>query len=250
MLDLDIDCHADIVAATIDRSASEQQKEASGAIREDASLPAICASQGGNLSLPVPVLPMKTDDNGHNGWHSSSSIYTSKASTSPTFCDKTVTSVPVAVPKVILVTSADLAPDPIPSIDTTPLPAVKLLPGVNLGNNAVPTLSTDLEPDPQDADNCEDVLFSQNQSLRFKSTHNSEEKMIQAMLLDMNIFGPSLIKYFESTIMQLVWFCICAISLIIGGTGGLSVDGYLQWIKKGVSFTHKSLPMHLYNKLV
>lgn len=189
-------CHADIVAATIDRSTSEQQKEAS-AIQEDASLPAICASQGGNLSLPVPVLPMNTNDNGHNGWHSSSSI----ASTSPTFCDKTVTSVPVAVPKVVLVTSDDLAPDPIPSIDTTPLPDL-------------------------------------------------EEKMTQPVPLDVNIFGPSLIRYFESTIMQLVWYYICAISLMIGGTGGLSVDGYIQWIKKGVSFTHKSLPMHLYHMLV
>ena len=78
----------------------------------------------------------------------------------------------------------------------------------------------------------------QKPSLRFNNAHNPEEKILQAVLLDVNIFGPSLIKYFESFVMQLVWHSMGVISFVFGGTGGLSVDGYIQWIKKGVSFTH------------
>jgi hypothetical protein len=167
-------------------------------------------------------------------------IATSRAACTEKEPDATTT-VPVVVPEVDLVTSDDLAPDPKPIIDTTPLPMLKVVPRIIPGDNAIPVMSTDLGPDPQSAGNCGAVPFCQNQSLvmRFNNMPESEVRMPQCVPLDVNIFGPSLIKYFESFIMQLVCYCIGATSFMFDGTGGLSVDGYIQWIKRGVS-THMS----------
>ena len=143
---------------------TSQQREASAMRCEDASLPAICASQGGNLSLSTP-LTLKTNNDRHKvGSHPSVKddvkeaqvIATSRAACTEKVPDST-TIVPVAVPKVALVTSDDLAPDPKPIIDTTPLPMLKVVPRIIPGDNAIPVMSTDLEPDPQSAGNCGDV---------------------------------------------------------------------------------------------
>jgi len=224
---------------------------------------------------------------------------------------KAPTSTIVAVPKVALVTSDDLAPDPMPIIVTTPLPMVKVFPDIIIGGNtAAMRLSTDLEPDPQglgikggdhiiplhlqwmmmsipfgnqptydkckpgstddkpssyachfqatttkdakpakddddgsvDAQDTEsNTLNSQEEvtDLDFPSPEQDKATFEYAMRLDVYIFGPYLIMYFEGCIMQLIWNCINAMSSLLCGTGGLSVDGYILWLKKGVP--HKSL---------